>query len=395
MLPPFISAGMLRHCLTAGACAAAVAVFGRMDANPSLYWYHQWLQWRGPAREYHCHFANKTVWIVGASSGIGEELAYQLSPFCGKLILSSRNVDRLQQVSWNCQQRQLEHSAANTNNNNKEPCQVVVLPMDISSTPEELEQVILTKLIPELIPADSHQHPSLDCVIFNAGQGHLSTVQETQPETTMRMFQVNVISTIVLTQLLLHNQIMAPSRSAAGNRPQIVLTSSVGGRMGLPLSASYAASKHALHGYAASLQAECSSWLRVDTLCPGPIDTPFFQHQQCHLTNNPTTTVTTPTTLTTEPRTIESNDGTKKSPLKMPVQRLTSLVMSHMVRSSRTGTEAWIAKQPTLLGMYMQQYLPGLWRWVLNQKVGPLRVTLYQQGLDLYDPASWKSQGKK
>jgi dehydrogenase/reductase SDR family member 7 len=358
MLVASYNAGLVRHSLTAAACAA-VAVFGMMDANPSLYCCHQWLVWRGPAPDYQRHFANKTVWIVGASSGIGEELAYQISPFCGKLILSSRNVDRLQQVALNCRQRQQLTAK------NNEPGQVVVLPMDVTSAAEELEEVIQNKLIPELPSAG--QRPYLDCVIFNAGQGHQSKVQETKPETTLRMFQVNAIPPIILTQLLMHHQILAPANK--GRKPQIVLTSSVGGRMGVPLSAAYAASKHALHGYAASLQAECSSWLRVDILCPGPIDTDFFQNQP----NAPIT-------------------SKGKSPLKMPVERLASLSMTHMVRRSNTGEEAWIAKQPTLLGMYLQQYVPSFWRWLLNQKVGPKRVSLYEQGLDLYDPASWKTK---
>jgi dehydrogenase/reductase SDR family member 7 len=367
MISAYYNAALVRHSLTAAACAA-VAMFGMMDANPSLYCYHRWLAWRGPARDYQRHFANKTVWIVGASRGIGEELAYQISPYCGKLILSSRNVDRLQRVALNCKQRQQRLTTKN-----REPCQVVVLPMDVTSAPEELEEVIQNKLIPELPSAG--QRPYLDCVIFNAGQGHQSKVQETKPETTLRMFQVNAIPPIILTQLLLHHQIIAAPTTTKCDKPQIMLTSSVGGRMGLPLSASYAASKHALHGYAASLQAECSSWLRVDMLCPGPIDTEFFQNQ-------PKKGSTT---------TILFSKG--KSPLKMPVERLASLSMSHMVRRSSTGEEAWIAKQPTLLGMYLQQYMPWLWRWALNQKIGPKRVSLYEQGLDLYDPASWKAKG--
>ncbi|CAB9520980.1 Dehydrogenase/reductase SDR family member 7 [Seminavis robusta] len=358
---------LLRNSLTAAACAA-VAAFGFMDANPSLYCYHQFLQWRGTASQgaYHDHFANKTVWIVGASSGIGEELAYQISPYCQKLILSSRNGEQLRKVAQACQ-----------------TCPVAVIPLDVTSTPQELERLILEQLIPELCnnPDDENNANSL-CVIFNAGQGHLSTVQETDPATTLRMFQVNTIPPIVLTQLLLQHKILAPGKTNK-DKPQIVLTSSVAGRMGVPLSASYAASKHALHGYASSLQAECSSWLRVDILCPGPIDTPFFQNQPDKRNQQQT--------QQQQQTTDDTTTKTKKSPFKMSVQRMASLAMSHMAQKRQQGQEAWIAKQPTLLGMYLQQYVPGLWQWALNQKVGPKRVSLYQRGLDLYDPSSWNN----
>jgi len=45
---------------------------------------------------------NKTVWITGASSGIGEELAYVLAKAGCKLILSARRVAQLEQVKRKC-----------------------------------------------------------------------------------------------------------------------------------------------------------------------------------------------------------------------------------------------------------------------------------------------------
>src|SRR5690554_1707298 len=43
-------------------------------------------------------FANKVVWITGASSGIGRELAVQLAELGSKLILSARNVEELESL---------------------------------------------------------------------------------------------------------------------------------------------------------------------------------------------------------------------------------------------------------------------------------------------------------
>ncbi|XP_078090340.1 dehydrogenase/reductase SDR family member 7 isoform X3 [Mustelus asterias] len=48
----------------------------------------------------------KVIWITGASSGIGEELAYQLAKLGASLVLSARREAELQRVKQNC----LDHS---------------------------------------------------------------------------------------------------------------------------------------------------------------------------------------------------------------------------------------------------------------------------------------------
>ena len=44
----------------------------------------------------------KVIWITGASSGIGEALAYALASKKAKLILSERNLEALEQVKEKC-----------------------------------------------------------------------------------------------------------------------------------------------------------------------------------------------------------------------------------------------------------------------------------------------------
>ena len=44
----------------------------------------------------------KVVWITGASSGIGEYLAYELSKYGCKLVLSARRKTELERVKENC-----------------------------------------------------------------------------------------------------------------------------------------------------------------------------------------------------------------------------------------------------------------------------------------------------
>ena len=45
---------------------------------------------------------NKVIWVMGASSGIGEALAYELASKGARLILSARRKDELQRVKGNC-----------------------------------------------------------------------------------------------------------------------------------------------------------------------------------------------------------------------------------------------------------------------------------------------------
>ena len=59
---------------------------------------------------YYCQFGKKpssalkgkVIWITGASSGIGEELAYQLARSGAKLVLSARRKEELERVADKC-----------------------------------------------------------------------------------------------------------------------------------------------------------------------------------------------------------------------------------------------------------------------------------------------------
>lgn len=47
-------------------------------------------------------FKGKVVWITGASSGVGEGLAYVLASTGAKLVLSGTNQERLDKVKQQC-----------------------------------------------------------------------------------------------------------------------------------------------------------------------------------------------------------------------------------------------------------------------------------------------------
>merc|ERR1719343_391947 len=105
---------------------------------------------------------------------------------------------------------------------------------------------------------------NLDCVVLNAGRGQLKPADRTSSSTTLELFKINALAPILLTQKLLAAGILNKDRG----RQQIVVTSSVGGLLGLPLSSSYAASKHALHGYFNTLRSE-NPCMDVKLVCPG------------------------------------------------------------------------------------------------------------------------------
>lgn len=72
------------------------------DCDLILSLYERW--GRRPAAE----LRGKVVWITGASSGIGEELAYQLARVGAKLVLSARGEEDLRKVADKCKGRVLQ-----------------------------------------------------------------------------------------------------------------------------------------------------------------------------------------------------------------------------------------------------------------------------------------------
>jgi len=126
------------------------------------------------------------------------------------------------------------------------------------------------------------------------------------------------------------------------------------------------------------LQAERPDIL-IHTIMPGPVDTNFHQNY-----------VNNKKGVSFQQESVEEASSSRKSSskLKMPVQRCARLIMSAMRRQS--SAEMWIAKQPVLAGLYLQQFVPGLMHRLVYSKIGPKRVSMWRAGLDLYDPASWR-----
>jgi len=191
-------------------------------------------------------FQNKVIWITGASSGIGEALAYAFSAEGALLILSSRRVDELERVKNAC---------AN-------PGQVRIIALDL------LDTTILEARTAQAIEAFGH----IDIMVHNGGISQRSLVIETPLDVHRRVMELDYFSYVALTNHLLPHFIHRQSG-------HFVVTSSVMGRLGTPMRSSYAAAKHALHGFFDCLRAEVASGnIKVTLLTPGYIRTSISQN---------------------------------------------------------------------------------------------------------------------
>jgi short-subunit dehydrogenase len=185
--------------------------------------------------------ANKHVWITGASSGIGEQLAILLAQQCKLLVLSGRDVTALQRVQALCSGH----------------ADVVVIPFDLSQ-PEQAFQICSQV---------AERYKRIDLLINNAGISQRSLANETLLSVDTKIIQTNVLGTIAVTKAVLPVML----RHQYG---QIVVVSSIVGKFGTPLRSAYAASKHALHGYFESLRAEVfSDNVKITLVCPGFVKT--------------------------------------------------------------------------------------------------------------------------
>lgn len=189
---------------------------------------------------------DKVIWITGASSGIGEELAYQLAAKGAVLILSARSVDKLNEVKAACQARY--------------DAKVIVYPLDVSDF-DAIEKAVnhLTSKLGQI-----------DVLINNAGFGHTQSFTEYDFSKVENMFKVNVLGLMYMSQLVALNMIQHKSG-------HILNVASIAGKIATPKSAVYSATKFAVIGFSNTLRLELKEHnINVTTVNPGPVDTAFF-----------------------------------------------------------------------------------------------------------------------
>ena len=186
------------------------------------------------------YFQDKTVWITGASSGIGEALAYAFAKQGAKLIRSSRKQRDLERVADGC------HGQV-----------VLIQTMDLAAY-DDLEQIVGEVL---------EKVGKVDILVNNAGISQRALVKDAALDVYKKMIDVNLLGTIAISKAIL------PHFIENQNGHYVTITSLMG-KFGAPLRSGYAAAKHGLHGFFDVLRAEnYQDNIKVTLICPGYIRT--------------------------------------------------------------------------------------------------------------------------
>jgi short-subunit dehydrogenase len=259
-------------------------------------------------------FKHKVVWITGASSGLGEAMAKLFNNYGANLILSSRNIDELKRV-----QSELLNIEAKS----------VIIPLDLRlyDTFEELTQKAVNAF------------GTIDILINNGGISQRSLAMDTPFSEELRLLEIDLVGTIALTKAVLP--------VIVDKKGQVVVMSSVMGKINTKYRTSYAAAKHGLVGYFESLRLELADeGVNICLIMPGFIAT--------NITKN--SLGTTPELI----RTSQNNKGL--SPEKFAVKALNAIY--------RRKGNVYIGGFKEGAAMIIKRISPALFDYFIkNQKV--------------------------
>ncbi len=186
--------------------------------------------------------ANNVTIITGASTGIGEELAYQLAQQGAHLVLASRRMDELERVA--ARVRELGARAA-------------VVACDVANE----------KDCKHLMDFTVAEFGGIDTIVLNAGMTMWAKFADIKDMGIVeRIMQVNFMGAVYCT----HHALPHLTKS----RGRIVGVASLTGLVGVPTRTAYAASKHAMRGFFDSLRIELGgSGVSVTMIYPGFVAT--------------------------------------------------------------------------------------------------------------------------
>lgn len=178
----------------------------------------------------------KTVLVTGASSGIGQATAIECSKMGAKVVITGRNVERLQETF-----NQLEGEGH------------VQIAADLNDEAE------ITKLV--------EQCPVLNGLVNNAGRGKSKPVNFIGMDDLQAVFQTNLFGVALLTKMLLKKKKIAKGGS-------IVFTSSISAYMTAAGLSIYASSKAAVTAYMRTCAIELGTkGIRSNAILPGMVET--------------------------------------------------------------------------------------------------------------------------
>jgi short-subunit dehydrogenase len=186
----------------------------------------------------------KTVLITGASKGIG------LS--CAKIFLKNNYT---------------VINASRTNAKSINDPDFHFIKTDVSKESE------IKKLFETVIK----EFKQIDVLICNSGFGRFANLADSKTKDFDEMFAVNVRGLYLCNRYALKSMLKNKSGT-------IINISSIAGKNGVATASIYSATKHAVMGLSRSLMAEVrKDNIRVVTVCPGSVDTNFFDHPSADL----------------------------------------------------------------------------------------------------------------
>ncbi len=256
---------------------------------------------------------SKVVWITGASSGIGEGLAYELAKKNCRLILSGRNVAELERVRDNCN--------ATTE----------ILSFDLADFDNakfNVEKAISL-------------FGKVDVLICNGGVSQRSLIVETSFEVDKKLIEVDYLANVALAKAILPHFIENQSGHFA-------VVTSLMGKFGSPYRSGYCGAKHALHGFFDVMRMEHQKdGINVTMVCPGFIQTNVAKNA-----------------LTADGSKQTTDDEATKNglPVSVFVERMVNAI-------EREKFEVYIGRKETL-GVYLKRFFPTLLHYfVIRSKV--------------------------
>jgi NAD(P)-dependent dehydrogenase (short-subunit alcohol dehydrogenase family) len=190
----------------------------------------------------------RNILVTGCSTGFGQDIALRLLEDKNNFVIATmRNAGNR------------DHAFKSLTAPN-----LKVLSLDITNA-EERKAVV--KYV------ESELDGKLHALVNNAGLGHYGALELTTEKEMRDQMEVNFFATSFMIQSFL------PFLRKTSGSKKIINISSMLGQVGMPLSTSYSASKHALEGLVEALHYELAPFgIDVTTVCPGRHRTNFMKN---------------------------------------------------------------------------------------------------------------------
>jgi uncharacterized protein len=188
------------------------------------------------------------VLITGGSSGIGKHLAGAYLARGDQVIIVSKSVDKLEAA-----RAELARTSSS----------ISAIPCDVSD-PEAVRRMTASVLSAPGCP---------DILVNNAGFAVYRSFEQSSIEEIEKLISVNLTGTL----RCIHGFLPAMIARRSGH---LVNVASLAGLMPITPCAAYGAAKHGIVGISETLRFELADFnVKVHLVCPGRVETPFFDHE--------------------------------------------------------------------------------------------------------------------